>query len=492
MVRLKPTDWTTAPACWAGICRRNYMGDSSEAKRVRHAASGRIMVPNTGIELPLNLDLSRRDILKIAGYGSLAAFIAACGGGSPGSSGSANVTAKGGSVSIGSNASDPGVKKGLADIVSAFTSANGGTKVRVNTVDHGTFQNTITSYLGGTPEDVFTWFSGHRMRFFASKGLVAPIDDVWSSVKGNFTEGFAASVKGDDGHVYAVPTDYYPWAVFYRKDVFAAGNYKVPTNWDDFKALCAQMKKDGLIPLAFADKDGWPAQGTFDIINLRLNGYDFHIELLTGKQKWTDTRVTKVYNKWAELTPYYPSGFAGTTWQQAADTVVQKKAGMIVFGLFLSQEFSGPCDLDDLDFFPFPDLGTQYDAEKALDAPIDVVMMSKKSPNLSKDLSAAKSFLEFYAKGSSQLLLFKNAPGFIPTATDTDKSSFSPLQTKAAQIISNAKRITQFFDRDSRPDFAGANGMQSFLLTFLRQPQADPTQLQGKMQQFWDQLPQEA
>ena len=100
------------------------MGDSSEAKRVRHAASGRIMVPNTGIELPLNLDLSRRDILKIAGYGSLAAFIAACGGGSPGSSGSANVTAKGGSVSIGSNASDPGVKKGLADIVSAFTSAN--------------------------------------------------------------------------------------------------------------------------------------------------------------------------------------------------------------------------------------------------------------------------------------------------------------------------------------------------------------------------------
>src|SRR6266581_2813595 len=117
------------------------MGDSSQAKRVRNLLAARDAALN------LNLDLSRRDVLKIAGYGSLAAFIAACGGGSPGSSGSANVTAKGGSVSIGSNASDPGVKKGLADIVSAFTSANGGTKVRVNTVDHGTFQNTITSYL---------------------------------------------------------------------------------------------------------------------------------------------------------------------------------------------------------------------------------------------------------------------------------------------------------------------------------------------------------
>ena len=119
-------------------------------------------------------------------------------------------------------------------------------------------------------------------------------------------------------------------------------------------------------------------------------------------------------------------------------------------------------------------------------------MMSKKSPNLSKDLSADKSFLEFYAKGSTQLLLFQNAPGFIPTATDTNKSSFSPLQSKAAQIISNAKRITQFFDRDSRPDFAGANGMQSFLLNFLRNPKADPTQLQGNMQKFWDTLPPEA
>src|SRR5438132_10590111 len=160
MVRLKPTDWTTAPACWAGICRRNYMGDSSEAKRVRHAASGRIMVSNTGIELPLNLDLSRRDILKIAGYGSLAAFIAACGGGSPGSSGSANVTAKGGSLSIGSNASDPGVKKGLADIVSALTAATGGSTVGVTKATPARFANSYDAYLGGTPEDVFTWFSG--------------------------------------------------------------------------------------------------------------------------------------------------------------------------------------------------------------------------------------------------------------------------------------------------------------------------------------------
>jgi multiple sugar transport system substrate-binding protein len=449
------------------------------------SSRGEIDLPFLNTQLPLGLDMTRRDILKIAGYGSLAAFLAACGTGT---------TSTKGTVSLGSNHSDPVELKGMQQIIAAFESATGN-KTHLNTVDHNTFQNQISSYLQGTPEDAFTWFSGHRMRFFAAQGLATPIDDVWSQVKSNYTDAFATAVTGDDGHVYGIPVDYYPWAVFYRKSVFAAHGYNIPTNWDAFKTLAAQMKKDGLTPIALGDKDGWPAQGTFDIINLRLNGYQFHTELLTGKQKWTDPRVTAVYNKWAELTPYYPAGFAGTTWQQAADTLVQKKSGMIMFGLFISGEFSATgtaADLADLDFFPFPDLGTQYDAEKALDAPIDVWMLSKKSQTLSADLATAKAWLQFFAKGSTQLLMFNNQPGFIPTANDTVTTSYTPLQTKAQQIISSAKKITQFFDRDSRPDFAGANGMQSFLLTFLQNPHADATQLQGTMQKFWDSLPPEA
>ncbi|TMC00722.1 MAG: carbohydrate ABC transporter substrate-binding protein [Chloroflexi bacterium] len=343
------------------------MGDSREAKRVRNLLAAKDAALN------LNLDLSRRDVLKIAGYGSLAAFIAACGGNN--TTTTSGITAKGGTMSLGSYNTDPNSKKGTQAIVDAFTAANGGTKVKLNTVDHGTFQNQISSYLQGTPEDAFTWFSGHRMRFFADKGLATPIDDVWDAVKSNYTSGFEASIKGNDGKAYAIPTDYYPWAVFYRKDVWSQHGYTVPTNWNDLKALCEKMKKDGLIPIAFADKDGWPAQGTFDILNLRLNGYDFHTELLTGKQKWTDARVTNVYKKWSEITQYYSPAFAGLTWEQGADQLLRKQAGMYLLGLFVSDEFKASgstADLDQLDFFPFPDLGTQYDAEKALDAPIDV------------------------------------------------------------------------------------------------------------------------
>ncbi len=457
----------------------------------RSPSPGKIEVPFLNSELSLGLDLTRRDVLKIGGYASLAAFIAACGGGTT----TTTASSTGGSLTLGSNESDAGPKKGMEAITAAFSKANGGTTVKLNTVDHGTFQDQISSYLQGTPEDAFTWFSGHRMRFFADKGLATSIDDAWDRVKGNFTPAFAESVKGNDGHIYGVPRDYYPWAVFYRKSVFASHGYSIPTNWEAFKALCAQMKKDNLTPIAMGDKDGWPAQGTLDIINLRLNGYTFHTELCTGKQKWTDPRVANVFKKWSEITTYYTPGLAGTTWQQAAEQVVQKKAGMYLLGLFVSDVFKAtgnPADIDDLDFFPFPDMGTQYDSEKALDAPIDIWMVTKKSPTINKDLGQAKAFLEFFAKGSTQGLMFQNAPGLIPTAKDADTSTFSPLQKKAQQIISGAQRITQFFDRDSRPDFAGPNGMQNFLLTFLANPSKDPATLQGTMQAFWDSLPPEA
>ncbi|HSP08875.1 MAG TPA: ABC transporter substrate-binding protein, partial [Candidatus Dormibacteraeota bacterium] len=302
-----------------------------------------------GTDLRLDANVSRREVLKFAGYGSLAAFLVACGGGST------TTTTTTGTVSLGSNHSDPAELKGMQQIIAAFQSATGN-KTKLNTVDHNTFQDQIGSYLQGTPEDTFTWFSGHRMRFFAAKGLATPIDDVWSQVKSNYTDAFATAVTGDDGHVYGIPVDYYPWAVFYRKSVFAAHGYQIPTTWDAFKALCVQMKKDGLTPLALGDKDGWPAQGTFDIINLRLNGYQFHVDLMAHKVPWTDPKVAAVFTQWAQILPYCQPGANGRIWQDAAKTLENKQAAMMFQGTGQIGANYTAANLPDLDFFPYPQI----------------------------------------------------------------------------------------------------------------------------------------
>ena len=190
--------------------------------------------------------VSRRSVLKgmavVAGAAAVPTILAACSSAAtaaPSGGGSAAVT---GTVKIGSNHSDPGESKGMGLINTAFETANPGAKVVQNQVDHGTFQNQIGAYLQGTPDDAFTWFSGYRMRFFAAKGLATAIDDVWSKVSSNFTSAYATSVTGDDSKVYGVPVDYYPWAVFYRKSVWAAKGYTIPKTWDDLKTLATKMQ----------------------------------------------------------------------------------------------------------------------------------------------------------------------------------------------------------------------------------------------------------
>jgi multiple sugar transport system substrate-binding protein len=424
--------------------------------------------------------VTRRQVLGgIAGVAGLAAvpsLLAAC---TPGGGG-------GGQVTLGSNYSDTLPKGVLQGIVDTFTK-NTGIAVKVNTVDHGTFQDTIQNYLQGTPDDVWTWFSGFRMRFFAAQGLATDVSDVWAKIGPKYSDAFKVGSTGDDGKQYFIPIYLYPWAVFYRKSIFSENGYTVPATFDELKTLAAKMQTDGLVPFAFGDKDGWPAQGTFDILNLRNNGYQFHVDLMAGKEKWTDPRVTTVFEVFREVLPFHQEGAAGRIWQDASATLVQKKAGMYFHGMFTSQQFqeAGQAELDDLDFFPYPNFGTDFDAEKALDAPIDGFALSR-AP---KNVEGSKRFLEYLAEPATQVTWVTQDKSNIAASKDADTSGYSALQKKAAEVIGSAQRITQFLDRDTRPDFAGPQGMQGFLLSFLEDPDQDLAPFQQGIQDFWDDLP---
>ncbi|UXY23971.1 ABC transporter substrate-binding protein [Streptomyces cynarae] len=404
---------------------------------------------------------SRRALLRGIGgaavLGGALPLLSACAGSSGGSGGGSKT------VTLGSNASDAVPKKAFANMYSAFKTKSGIT-VEVNTKDHNTFQEQINSYLQGTPDDVFTWFAGYRMQFFAAKGLASPIDDVWQTIGQNFPDAMKQLSKGEDGKYYFVPLYTYPWAIFYRKSVFAQHGYKVPTTWDELVALCKQMQKDGLVPIAFGDKDAWPAMGTFDQINFRLNGYDFHKSLMAGKESWTDAKVKAVFDHWAELLPYHQDGAVGRTWQDAAQTLVSKKAGMYLLGSFVAQQFTNQADVEDLDFFAFPEINSAY-GQDTVEAPTDGFMLSK-SP---KNHAGAVQLLEFLGTPEAESFYLASDPSVVAASSNAPTSSYTALQKKAYDMIGGAKSLTQFMDRDSRPDFT-STVMQPALQNFVRDP----------------------
>jgi multiple sugar transport system substrate-binding protein len=419
---------------------------------------------------------------------TLALVLGACGGGTQATPSTGGSGQAGGSLTIGSNLSDDVPKQAFQAIVDEF-SAETGIAVTVNTVDHTTFQNQLSSYLQGTPEDVITWFSGHRMRFFANQGLFTPISDVWANVGSNYTDAMKTASTSDDGEQYLVPFVTYAWTVYYRKSLWEENGYEIPTTLDELTALAAQMQDDGLVPIGLGDKDGWPAMGHFDILDLRENGYQFHIDLMNGDEQWTDPRVKQVFETWRTLLPYYQTGAAGRIWQDACAGLLRKEIGMMLqpqcgetFAAAGDEEFA------DLDFFPWPEHGTEWDAEKALDAPIDGFMITANSPTLDANLDNAKAFLEFVARGSSQLSYAEANPSLIGTANDVDPTGYTPLQQNQAEVIGNAEKLTQFLDRDTRSDVAGPNGMQAFLVNFLQEPDQDLDQYLQTIQDFVDSL----
>ncbi len=415
-----------------------------------------------------SMEVGRRRILQGLALGAGGGLLAACGGGSssPGTGSTPSSTAGAttsappkatGTVSFGSNASDDVPKQAFAALMAAFT-AKSSVEVKTNTVSHNDFQEQINNYLQGNPDDVFTWFAGNRMRFFAQKGLVSDISDVWGSLK--MSDSLKAASTGDDGKQYFVPLYNYPWAVFYRKSVFAEKGYQIPKTLDDYKALGAKMKADGIAPIGFADKDGWPAMGTFDILNMRINGYQFHIDLMSGKEAWDDKKVKTVFDTWKEIIPLQEENALGRTWQEAAQNLGDKKSGTYLLGSFVGQQFKGAV-YDDLDFFPFPEINPEFGTD-SIDAPIDGLMMSKNP----KNPEGAKALLAYAGTGAAQDIYLKTDPNDVAAATDASTTNYNALQKKAAELIKNTKNIAQFLDRDTRPDFASPvviPALQSFL-----------------------------
>src|SRR2546430_14655299 len=152
--------------------------------------------------------VSRRTMLRgaVLGAGAFAvpAVLAACG--SSKSSTSSGSTAATGTVTIGSNYSDDVPKKAFGDMMAKIS----GVTPKINTVDHNSFQENITRYLKGSPDDVFTWFAGFRMQYSAAQGLATPIDDVCDSIKDQYSDAFAKASTGADGKKYFVPLYNYP------------------------------------------------------------------------------------------------------------------------------------------------------------------------------------------------------------------------------------------------------------------------------------------
>lgn len=349
-------------------------------------------------------------------------------------------------------------KKASQDLIDAFEAANPDIKVKWNNFDREGYKSSIRNFLVADAPDIAVWFPGKRMAPFVDAGLFDPVDDVWDA--NNFREDLASSVPATtrDGKLWGVPYRIAGWMLFRNEELYKKAGVEPTDNWEDFLANCEKFTAINVDCVTTGTKSLWPGAGLFDLINMRVNGYEFHMELLDGKVEWTDDRVRATFAEWAKLTPYITKDHAALEWDEAAARVANGQAANMFIGTFAIKTFrSGGMTDDTLGMQAFPTINS--DVPRSEEAPINTYHM----PSGAKNKEDARKFLAFVGAAEQQTAYNLTTIGMPVNKTATPPND--KYLTEAFELLSSAHAVSQFFDRDAPAEMAkpGMEGFQEFM-----------------------------
>lgn len=295
---------------------------------------------------------------------------------------------------INTDTSYAGPKAAMEWAIDSFKTENPDVKVTWNIFDHEGYKTAIRNFLQADPPDILTWYSGHRMLPFVKAGAFMDVTDLWKKdgLDGQMASAMPSMTYKDKQ--WGIPYSYYQWGIYYNKAVFDRFGVTSPKTWQDFLDACARFKAGGVDCTTTGNKALWPAAAWFDYIDLRTNGYQFHMDLTAGKVSWTDPRVKKVFAEWAKMVKpgYFTTNTSALDWQDAAPLLVQGKAATYLMGNFAVDVFKkAGMKESDLGFFAFPTITPGL--ARAEDAPTESVHAAANAPNP----ETARKFLAYIA-----------------------------------------------------------------------------------------------
>ena len=91
-----------------------------------------------------------------------------------------------------------------------------------------------------------------------------------------------------DGNVYGIGNELEMIGVYYNNDLFTELGLTPPTTLEEYVQIADKCKAAGYIPIAFANKPGWPAFHTFSAYANNLAGKEGMDAVFASEKPWTD------------------------------------------------------------------------------------------------------------------------------------------------------------------------------------------------------------
>lgn len=370
-----------------------------------------------------------------------------------------------GTLKIFSDMSNPAPRAVMETMASDFDALHPDLSVELTIIDREAYKTQIRNFLTANAPDVATWYAANRMRPYVNAGLFEDVSDLWAEPEIADNLASTKSAVTIEGKQFGVPYTYYQVGLYYREDIYKELGLDEPADWATFKDNCQKIIDSGRKCFTIGTKYLWTTAAWFDYLNLRLNGYEFHMALTNGEIAWTDERVKATFAHWRELIDMgaFIDNHQSYSWQEALPFMVNGDATAYLMGNFAVAPLR-EAGLDDnkLDYYRFPIVNA--DVPLAEDAPTDTFHI----PAGAQNKEAAREFLRYVVSTDVQTEINAgDALGQLPvnakSSVDDDEMLNQGFEMLSSQTPGG---IAQYFDRDTPAEMAAIamEGFQEFMV----------------------------
>ncbi|WP_336760100.1 ABC transporter substrate-binding protein [Paenibacillus sp. USHLN196] len=225
-------------------------------------------------------------------------------------------------------------------------------------------------------------------------------------------------VLSSGGHLYSfhVSQDTGMQGVVYNKQIFEELGLSLPTNYEEFLAICEKIKASGITPVFMPYKDAWaaniwPAAAFADFV--AKNEPTFFDDLNSNKKKWSDIPEFKTFLE--QQYEVYTKGYTNTdvlsdSYDMAVGKFLNKEVAMMFMGDWLIEGVAEQDPSMELGVFPIPSSDNASLGASPLGGQLFI-------PKKSKHLEEAKQFLDYIAsKDVAQQIV--DSKGYVSNFSD--------------------------------------------------------------------------
>jgi raffinose/stachyose/melibiose transport system substrate-binding protein len=205
------------------------------------------------------------------------------------------------------------------------------------------------------PPGVFAYDTGPGFGgVLADAGLLRSLENAYKEHGWDIYD-WAKQQATYDGTVYGVPDQVEEIIVFYNKDLVP----EVPHTVEELRQISDELKGRGKIPLAFGNREQYPASHVFSIATSNVLGREGLDSILYGDGRWDTTQVVEaiglMFRDFVE-SGYYSKHPNALTYDGANASFYSGEAAMNPTGTWLVSEIVQAVQEFEVGFFPFPSI----------------------------------------------------------------------------------------------------------------------------------------